>query len=98
MPAAPPSADDLAPLLGGNNGLDAPPAQPADDGDAEFEAAAMTAVGTRAKAMALKDAFDAYLRQKGLITDDDDGADDQGDDGADTDDDSSSVGSGMGNY
>jgi hypothetical protein len=75
--AAPPAIDDLAPLLGGTGSLDAPSteADPEEEG-AEFNAAAMSAVGTRQKAQALRDAFDAYCREKGLVADDSDDEED----------------------
>lgn len=61
-----PSVEDLGPLLGDTASLD----EPADDyaeEDGEFNAAAVAAVGTRAKATALKDAIEACLRSNGLI-------------------------------
>jgi hypothetical protein len=61
-----PSVEDLGPLLGDTASLD----EPADDyaeEDGEFQAAAVSAVGTRAKATALKDAILACLREQGLV-------------------------------
>jgi hypothetical protein len=64
----PPTPDELGPLLGDTNDLDAP-APPDDTEGSEFEAAAVSAVGTRQKAMALKDAITACLREHGLLSD-----------------------------
>lgn len=64
-----PTPDELGPLLGITGNLDDAPAGDAapDDEGGEFTAAAMTAVGTRQKADALRDAIEAYCREKGLI-------------------------------
>lgn len=66
-----PSAEELGPLLGETSELDEPAADPYADENGEFMAAAMSAVGSEAKAMALRDCFDAYCREKGLIGNDD---------------------------
>jgi hypothetical protein len=93
-----PSPAELGPLLGGNNGLDTPPDDASggagDDYDAEFDSAAVTAVGTRSKALALKDAITACLRSHGLISSSDDEAaeGDESDSGAQ---DESSAGAGF---
>lgn len=65
-----PSPEELGPLLGLTNDLDKAPedASAEDDEGGEFTAAAMTAVGTRQKADALRDAIEAYCREKGLIS------------------------------
>lgn len=68
MAAIPPTVEELGPLLGDSAALDEPaPEEDIDPGDAEYEAAAVNAVGTRAKASALKDAIEACLRKHGLL-------------------------------
>lgn len=91
--ATAPTADEMAPLLGGTGALDQPAAGDLGDNDpesegGEFDAAAMAAVGTRAKAAALKDAITACLREQGLLKEsasdessEDDGAQPAGDAG-----------------
>lgn len=72
MPAAPPSAEELAPLLGESNSLDDEATDPYEGENVEFMSAARAAVGSDQKAMALRDAFEAYCREKGLIQDEPD--------------------------
>lgn len=67
--AQPPPIEDLAPLLGDTAALDEPAADDAEAGDGEYLAAAVSAVGTRAKAAALKDAILSCLREHGLLGD-----------------------------
>mgnify|MGYP003471933633 CR=1 FL=1 len=66
-----PTPEELGPLLGETGELDEPAADPYADENGEFMAAAMAAVGSESKAMALRDAFEAYCREKGLIGNDD---------------------------
>jgi len=67
MPAAP-SAEELGPLLGESNSLDEELPDPYADENGEFMAAARMAVGTDAKATALKDAIVACMREHGLLS------------------------------
>jgi hypothetical protein len=63
-----PSVEELGPLLPGEaQALDEPVADPYAEEDAAFMAAAKTAVGGEAQAIALKDAMEACLRSHGLI-------------------------------
>lgn len=65
--AAPPTPDELAPLLGESATLDEPAGDPYEGEDGAFMVAARQAVGTEANAMALKDAIEACLRSHGII-------------------------------
>jgi hypothetical protein len=64
----PPTPDELGPLLGESATLDEEAADPYEDEDGEFMAAARAAVGADANATALKDAIEACLRSHGLIS------------------------------
>jgi hypothetical protein len=92
--AAPPTPDELGPLLAETNDLDAPLEDAEESEGGEFEAAAMTAVGTRAKASALRDAIEAYCREKGLLESAQEGENDELPDEAEADD----IGSGFEDY
>lgn len=79
--AAPPTPEELGPILPAEEALgeSAPldsPDEPYGDEDAAFMAAAQAAVGSNAKATALKDAIEACLRSHGLL-DDASGGDDE---------------------
>lgn len=92
---AEPSLAELGPLLeegtlGESMSLDEPSEDPYGDENNEFMSAAKVAVGTDAKANALKDAMVACLREHGLIGAADDAAEEELDDEV-----SSSVGSGF---
>ena len=77
--ATAPTPDELGPLLAESADLDTPLADPYDDEDGEYMAAAMTAVGSESKATALKDAIESCLRSHGLLSDaDQEGEDDDG--------------------
>jgi hypothetical protein len=61
----------MGPLLSPETeALDEPTTDPYADENGEFMAAARAAVGTDAKAMALKDAMTACLREHGLLPED----------------------------
>lgn len=95
----PPTPAELGPLLGDTNGLDdAPPEADGDTEDGEFEAAAMSAVGTRQKASALKDAILACLRSEGLLKESAQDEADESETEPSDDESSSSAGAGFGDY
>jgi hypothetical protein len=65
--ATAPTVEELGPLLGESESLDAEPLDPYADEDGEFMAAARAAVGDETKATALQDAIEACLRKHGLL-------------------------------
>lgn len=67
MAAAPPTPDELGPLLGESAPLDEELPDPYAGENAAFMSAARAAVGTDVKATALKDAITECLREHGLI-------------------------------
>lgn len=66
MPA-PPSPEELGPLIAADTAALDMPTESYEEPDGEFMSAARAAVGGDAKARALKDAMEACLREHGLI-------------------------------
>lgn len=62
-----PTAEELGPLIGDSASLDDPAKPDPAANTSAFEAHAVAAVGTRARASALKDAITECLRENGLL-------------------------------
>ncbi|MET0414085.1 MAG: hypothetical protein ABW217_22435 [Polyangiaceae bacterium] len=79
MTIDPPTEDDVSILAppAEPDALDAPELDPYEDENGEFMTAARVAVGSDAKAIALKDAMTACLREHGLIGMTDDAEEDE---------------------